>query len=293
MHVTWTLVIVPLGLGLLGFIEPCTIGSSLLWLKYVERKSPGAQRFDTVVFAITRSVFIGGLGALAAGLGSRFLVYQRGFWVGLGLLYVVIGAMYLLRREWLFVRAIGPTVARARTRNSVALGVLFGLNIPACAAPLLAALLAASVGVANVGRGFLAMAVFGLALSLPLVAAVWWTQGRTWIERLTAISHRVPVWTGVVFLLLGVWSIRLGFTPASEPNLQGQIAIAIPHVPGPYCAYGAEKRLRDVPGVRHVHADWDAERIDVTLSGDARVTPADLDAAMTRAEYPTQYRVEP
>ncbi len=33
------LVLLPLALGLLGFIEPCSMGSNLLFIKYVEGKN--------------------------------------------------------------------------------------------------------------------------------------------------------------------------------------------------------------------------------------------------------------
>ena len=37
------LVLFPVGLGLIGFIEPCSIGASLLFLKSVERNPPGMK----------------------------------------------------------------------------------------------------------------------------------------------------------------------------------------------------------------------------------------------------------
>jgi cytochrome c-type biogenesis protein len=36
---TAALLIVPLGLGLLGFIEPCSIGATLIFVKFLEGKS--------------------------------------------------------------------------------------------------------------------------------------------------------------------------------------------------------------------------------------------------------------
>ena len=165
------------------------------------------QRVQTVIFAATRAIAIGTLGAVAAAIGTRFLTYQRGFWIALGGVYIVIGILYFVRMEWILARPVGPSVSRMRTRGAMALGIVFGLNIPACAAPLLAALIAASAGVANVGRGFVMMAIFWLALSLPLVLAVFWRGARAQIERLGAMSRRVPLWTGVVFVVLGGLSI--------------------------------------------------------------------------------------
>jgi cytochrome c-type biogenesis protein len=209
----WTLLILPLGLGLVGFIEPCTVGSSLLFVKYLEGKAAAAKLLETTVFAVTRAVFIGGLGAIAAFIGSAFLDLQRWFWVLLGSAYVLVGVVYLTGKHWKLMRVLGPKLNRVRTtRGAAALGIVFGLNIPACAAPLLAAVFAASFGTASVAQGFWMMAIFGLALSLPLVAAVFWTRARGWLDRIATLSQRVPFWTGVVFVLLGAWSVYLGIT---------------------------------------------------------------------------------
>ena len=90
------------------------------------------------------------------------------------------------------------------------LGVAFGLNIPACAAPVLFGLLGLAASVSSMMAGFLMMFIFGLALSLPLIifAAVpalsaclakvgHYLKGKTWI-------------LGLVFILLGIWSIWFG-----------------------------------------------------------------------------------
>lgn len=207
----WALLVLPLGLGLLGFVEPCTVGSHLLFVKYLENKAAAAKLLETGVFALTRALFIGALGAVAALVGSAFLDVQRWFWILLGTAYVLLGLLYLTRQHGRLMRVLGPELSRARDRRGAAvLGVLFGLNIPACAAPLLAAVFAASLGTASVAQGFWIMALFGLALSLPLVAAVFWARARGWLDRLAALSHRMPFWTGVVFVLLGVWSAYFG-----------------------------------------------------------------------------------
>ncbi len=91
------------------------------------------------------------------------------------------------------------------------LGLLFGLNIPACAAPLILALLglaaAGGATAADNGGGFVSLAIFGLALSLPLVVAVLFAPARPLLDRMAALSHSMPRWTGAIFALLGLWSI--------------------------------------------------------------------------------------
>lgn len=207
----WALIAAPLGLGLLGFIEPCTVGSSLLFVKYLEGKDRAAKTVETVSFTATRALLIGALGAAAALVGSVFLQVQHWFWILLGAGYMALGVLYLTRQHWRVMRAFGPALSRARgAQGGVILGVLFGLNVPACAAPVLAALMAASVGAASVAQGFVAMAVFGLALSLPLVVVVFWGPARRWLDRFAAMSERLPLWTGLLFVLLGAWSVYFG-----------------------------------------------------------------------------------
>lgn len=197
-----------LGLGLLGFIEPCTVGSHLLFVKYLAGKPSRLKLTQTAVFAVTRALFIGALGAGAALLGSAFFEVQRGFWLLLGASYIALGLAYLLGKQGGLVRSFGPKLNRlGRDGNAATLGVVFGLNVPACAAPLLAAVLGASLGAATVGSGFLIMALFGLALSAPLLVLVVWGRARKWLDTLASWSQRLPLWTGLLFVGLGIWSI--------------------------------------------------------------------------------------
>jgi len=209
------LVVVPVGLGLLGFIEPCSIGSSLLFIKFLEGKGAARKLAETFLFAGTRALAIGALGVVAAFLGSAFLGYQRAAWVGLGALYVLIGGLYVFRRGEMLMVMLGPSLARlSGLGGSAGLGALFGLNIPACAAPLLVALLAAAAAGGAAGAavvdGFVTLGLFGLALSLPLVVAVLIAPVRRLLDRLAALCGRFPAWAGVVLVGLGLWSIGFG-----------------------------------------------------------------------------------
>jgi cytochrome c-type biogenesis protein len=131
-----------LGLGLLGFIEPCSLCGHLLFLKAVEGRAWAFKLRQTAVFAITRAVFMSALGGLVALVGQGFFALQRGGWLLLGTLYAGLGALYLAGKASILMRRIGPSLARfSDARGSAGLGVLFGLNVPACAAPLLLVIL--------------------------------------------------------------------------------------------------------------------------------------------------------
>jgi cytochrome c-type biogenesis protein len=205
-------VLAPLGLGLLGFVEPCTVGSSVLFLGYVERHPIAVRTAQALIFTVVRAIVVGALGAAAAVVGSGFAGFQQGMWIALGALYVSLGTIHLLGRQGFLSRSIGPGLARmSPKRGALALAVLFGLNLPACAAPLLVVLLgSASASLAQVTGAFLSLALFGLALSLPLAVMVVWPRARRLLDRLTSASRRVPALVGLVLVAVGLWSIYLG-----------------------------------------------------------------------------------
>jgi len=213
-------VMLPIGLGLLGFVEPCSIGSTLLVIKQLEGKNVASKLAQVGVFASTRAVFVGFLGMLAVVLGTAFLGFQRVAWVGLGAFYLLLGLLYLTGRAGPLMISLGPSLARlSDTRGSVILGLVLGLNVPPCAGPLLLALLGAAAATGASGGtlagGFVSLGLFGLAMSLPLVLAVLFTPARRALDRLAGLSRRLPFWTGLLLVVLGAWSIRLGlFVPA-------------------------------------------------------------------------------
>jgi cytochrome c-type biogenesis protein len=209
------LFVLPAGLGLFGFIEPCSIGSSLLFVKYLEEAGGGEKIRQTTLFAVTRALFIGLLGIAAVAVGSGFVAFQKTAWVVLGALYVLLGVLLVAGQASALMVAIGPGIRKlSGLRGSAGLGVLFGLNIPACAAPLLAALLAAAAASgtsgATVAAGFTALAVFGFFLSAPLVAAVFSARARQLLDWLAHQAGRFPKWSGLVLIVLGAWSIYFG-----------------------------------------------------------------------------------
>ena len=53
------LVALPIGLGLLGFVEPCSMGANLVFVKYLERRSRRSKIAAALIFAATRGGFLG------------------------------------------------------------------------------------------------------------------------------------------------------------------------------------------------------------------------------------------
>ena len=202
------------GLGLIAFVEPCSVGSHLLFLKFLDRLPERQRLYQTLVFTLARAGLMAGLGVLAAVVGTRFLGIQHGLWMALGSLYVALGLAYLAGGAPWLIRQSDRLLPRVpATSGGAALGVLFGFNIPACAAPLLAVLLGGAAAQAAAGGGMayggVSLLIFGLALSSPLVLAVFTQRGRRLLNAIARFATRMPRITGAVLVLLGVWSIGL------------------------------------------------------------------------------------
>lgn len=206
--VTW---LWPIGLGLLGFVEPCAVGMTALFVLALEGRSAGEKARHVLLFTAARTLAMGLLGVVAVAVGARFFSAQRIVWLVVAGIYVVIGALYLARHIEPLKRTLGVSVAGVTSaRDSAVMGAVFALNVPACAAPLLIALLAGAAGEGAgghaVARGFIMLGLFGFALSLPIVAAVFVPTARRWLDLLAARSRSAPVWTGVLFVMLGLLS---------------------------------------------------------------------------------------
>ncbi len=205
------LIFLPIGLGLLGFIEPCTIGGHLLFLGTQKDRSGSEKLRAVLVFIIIRALTAGAFGAIIALIGQKLIEVQTGMWLVFGILYVLIGLAFILGRAGLIKKRIqlAPS-AWKKARNPVVLGLAFGLNIPACAAPILFGLLGLAATSGTVLTGFWMMFLFGFFLSAPLAVFAL-------VPRLAASLDRFASWLkgarwliGVVFVLLGLWSIYFG-----------------------------------------------------------------------------------
>lgn len=192
------------------------MGSHLLFLKFLDRLSTSQRLYQTLLFTLARAALMAGLGVLAAIAGSQFLDIQHGLWVALGSLYIAIGLAYLAGGAPWLIRQSDRVLPRIPVTSGAALGVLFGINIPACAAPLLAVLLGgAAVQAATGGEmvyGGVSLLIFGLALSSPLVLAVFTERGRRLLNAIARFTARMPRVTGAVLVLLGFWSVALAYT---------------------------------------------------------------------------------
>ncbi len=63
------LFVLPILFGLVCFVEPCTVGSSMIVIKHLEGRSESQKMTQMLIFAVTRALFIGLLGIIAVWIG--------------------------------------------------------------------------------------------------------------------------------------------------------------------------------------------------------------------------------
>lgn len=207
----FTMIIPPIGLGLLGFIEPCTIGGHLLFLDTQKNRDRGQKIRAMAVFIAVRAIVAGLFGALIAFLGQKLISAQTGIWLVFGVIYLLVGLAFVMGKAGAVKQRIDLAPdAWKRASNPVVLGMAFGLNIPACAAPILFGLLGLAATVGTVLAGFIMMFLFGLFLSLPLALFAVLPKWAAWLDRFGQRLKNMRWVIGAVFILLGLWSIWFG-----------------------------------------------------------------------------------
>ncbi|EAQ04594.1 hypothetical protein OB2597_04910 [Pseudooceanicola batsensis HTCC2597] len=204
-------ILLALGLGLLGFIEPCTFGAHMLFLSAQEGRRLRQRLSAAVVFLLARLVVMGGFGGLIVLLGQRLIGVQTGMWLVFGAIYLGFGIAIIAGGDSGLRRRVRFAPDRWKIADAPLLqGAAFGLNIPACAAPILFGLIGTATVSGSAASGVLMMSVFALALSLPLIPlsiapglaggldrVANWLRPRRWL-------------LGAVFIDLGLWSIWFG-----------------------------------------------------------------------------------
>jgi len=197
----YQLILVPIAFGLLGFVEPCSIGANILFLGYLQARER-SKVFEAVKFTITRAIFLGLIGLAAGVMGQTLRVGTYSYSMILGFLYILLGLFGL----WWGYRGmgLGPLdLGRYFPKGgAVPLGVIFGLSAPACSFPLLLALV--GLGVLNgAWVGFLTLFLFGLALSAPLLWIARSDRADEILRRLGRVPLKAPYLPGLVLILVG------------------------------------------------------------------------------------------
>lgn len=214
----WLLdIAVPALFGLIGFFEPCSMGANAVFLARTCRLPVRKRIAQGIQFLIVRALVLSLFGLLAAVIGRAFFKVQSGIFLIIGVFYIVLGIATLYCKH----KGIAlPTVQFFRIATQQKLGLAFGLVIPACAIPLIIALLSQTSLMGNAIMGFVSLLVFGVFLSLPLVFLVALKHPEKLLRK-AAVYLQKTAWLGGAFLIIvgiltilsSVWWLKNSIAP--------------------------------------------------------------------------------
>jgi cytochrome c-type biogenesis protein len=210
----YSTIILPFFFGLIGFIEPCSMGINIMFLSSIDRTSSTKRIKEVAVFMLVRALILALLGLSISLVGGKLFSFERGFFTLLALIYISVGLLMIFSKSRLeklrnvhIAHCLGLDL-KAGSLNR--LGLIAGLTIPACAIPLITVLLGQSLLLGDKITGFIALFVFGLALTAPLGAFSFFKSGTIWLSWIAERAKKFRVVGGVILVLIGVATFYSG-----------------------------------------------------------------------------------
>ena len=198
--------------GIGGAFTPCTLGVNLVMVNYLTDKTRAQRLKEWTQFAISRAALMAILGLIIGLLGQMVETFTWWFQMVVNILIIVMGVLFIMGRNKPVLKGLDFSGGRSLDKNMspLALGALFGLNVTACVAPLVLALLAQTVLVGNWLSGGLSLFIFGIMLSAPILVAIFNDRASVWISRVSGQYRSVyyPI-IGGVLIVLGLAEIAL------------------------------------------------------------------------------------
>lgn len=205
----YQITLIPIAFGLLGFVEPCSIGANIIFLGYLESRG-SSKTWEAVKFTLTRALFLGAIGLAVGVIGQSLRIGAYSYSLVLGILYVVlgfIGVFWRYRGSGLGSLDLGRYLPK---EGAVPLGVIFGLSAPACSLPLFLALIGLGA-IKGAGIGFLTLFLFGLALSAPLLWIARSAKAGEALRRLGKLGSKIPYLSESMLILVGAVTILISW----------------------------------------------------------------------------------
>lgn len=213
--------------GVAGAFTPCALGINAIFLGYVTGKTRSRRLQEWVFFALARAGLLTLLGLAFGALGQVAQTMANSYQLLVNLGLIVLGSVFIAGA---FGRPLLPSLLLSNRapfsppewaqgaprskggRGILTLGLLFGLDVSACIAPLVLALLAQTVLIGDWLWGAVALFVFGISLSLPLLAVTVVEKADRW---LIDVSRRYQtgfyVTAGGLLIVLGAAELWLSF----------------------------------------------------------------------------------
>lgn len=198
------LLLLPLLLGLLGFFEPCSLGVNSIFLAYIRKLDVAKRIGEAIVFSFARAFVLSLVGLLVVIVGRRFFVFQSSYFIVLGLFYILLGVFSIISKHRGIPMPGSGLLGSMRKKNLFLMAIVFGAVIPACAIPLLLALLSKTLLTGDILAGWVSLAIFGLGLSLPLVIISASSRADRLMQKIHTKVSKWPYLTGIVLIIIGI-----------------------------------------------------------------------------------------
>ena len=205
----YNIIIIPMVFGLIGFLEPCSLGINIVFLHRTSSYKRGKRIKEALLFTLVRGFVLAGMGLSAAFIGSRFIKVQSSIFVAMGVVFVIAGALNLVN----YFKPIFGRINFSRyfaKRGSASMGLIFSLIIPACAVPIVLALIGRSVVTGILFEGFLSLFIFGIFLSVPLVVLTYFEKSNEIIVKISDRLKNISWLAGILLIVIGVLTIMSG-----------------------------------------------------------------------------------
>ncbi|MEW5985264.1 MAG: cytochrome c biogenesis protein CcdA [Chloroflexota bacterium] len=192
------------GLGLIGAFTPCAFAINALLLGYL-RERPRLQRIMSALrFASARALFLSLVGLLFALAVDQIGLATTRYQQAINVLLILLGVIFILDHYHpLPLPHLDLTTWLTQRRGvSLGFGLLFGLDIPACASPLFFAVLSRTALNGDVPGGILALLAFGLGMSAPAVMATSSDRFNAAVATLARQRRGTFIWAGGITLIL-------------------------------------------------------------------------------------------
>ena len=199
-----SLVLLPFLFGLIGFVEPCSLGINMIFLNRINGFERAKRISETLVFTIVRGTFLALVGLSATFIGSKIISIQSTFFWVLGAIYIFLGALAIMNMYIPIFKYQINLSKYLKNMEGIALGFIFGLIIPACAISFVLALIGKSILLGNLVEGFISLFLFGIALSLPLVIISFFDKSNEIIAKIAEKARQIPWLAGMVLIAVGL-----------------------------------------------------------------------------------------
>jgi len=203
----YDLILIPILFGLVGFIEPCSLGINVIFLNRIKDFERNKRLYETTIFTFVRALILALIGLSAAFIGSRFITIQSSLFIVLGVVYIILGVLSIINIHYPIFKFSINFTNYFRNKGAFSLGFIFGLIIPACAIAFVIALIGNATLSGNSFNGFISLFLFGIALSSPLIFISYFKKSIQIVQKLADKTRKFPWLAGVVLILIGILTI--------------------------------------------------------------------------------------